>query len=76
MGDVNSTVACAMSAKRFNIKIAHVESGLRSKDYSMPEEVNRVLTDSITDYHFTTSRYANENLLKEGVEKNIFLWEI
>ena len=70
VGDVNSTVACAMSAKRFNIKIAHIESGLRSNDLSMPEEINRIITDSITDFHFTTSKYANKNLLNEGVKKN------
>lgn len=74
VGDVNSTLACAITAKKNFIDLIHVESGLRSFDYSMPEEVNRKITDSITDYHFTTLKSAGENLIKEGVEKNkIFL---
>ncbi len=61
------------SAKKLNTKVAHVEAGIRSFDISMPEEINRMVTDSITDYFFTTSEHANENLLKEGVDKkNIF----
>jgi UDP-N-acetylglucosamine 2-epimerase (non-hydrolysing) len=73
VGDVNSTVACAISAKKLGIKVAHIEAGLRSGDLSMPEEINRILTDSITDYFFTTSRLANKNLLKNGIEsKNIY----
>lgn len=67
VGDVTSTMACAITAKRFNIKIAHVEGGIRSGDLSMPEEANRILTDSITDIFFTTSKYANENLRKSGI---------
>ena len=70
VGDVNSTMASAIPAKKFNIRVAHVESGLRSGDISMPEEVNRILTDSITDWHFTTSSYANTNLKNLGVSKN------
>ena len=67
VGDVTSTMACAITAKRFNIKIAHVEGGIRSGDLSMPEETNRILTDSITDIFFTTSKYADENLRKSGI---------
>ena len=73
VGDVNSTAACAITAKKLCIQVAHVEAGIRSGDWSMPEEINRILTDSITDYFFTTSKYANENLRKMGVnDKNIF----
>jgi|TARA_B100001250_G_scaffold407562_1_gene428534 UDP-N-acetylglucosamine 2-epimerase (non-hydrolysing) len=72
VGDVNSTMACSIVAKKFNIKVAHVEAGIRSYDMTMPEEINRLLTDSITDYFFTTSKYANKNLRNLGVnEKNI-----
>tara|TARA_Y100000768_G_scaffold185678_1_gene139062 strand:+ start:84 stop:1160 length:1077 start_codon:yes stop_codon:yes gene_type:complete len=72
-GDVTSTMACSIVAKKFNIKVAHVEGGIRSFDLTMPEEINRILTDSISDYFFTTSEYANLNLRKQGVDsKNIF----
>jgi UDP-N-acetylglucosamine 2-epimerase (non-hydrolysing) len=70
VGDVNSTMACAITAKKLNIKLAHIESGIRSFDNSMPEEINRKLTDSITDYFFTTTQIANQNLLNEGISKN------
>jgi UDP-N-acetylglucosamine 2-epimerase (non-hydrolysing) len=70
VGDVNSTMACAIVAKKQNIKVAHVEAGIRSGDMTMPEEINRIVTDSITDYFFTTSRSASENLQKEGVDSN------
>jgi len=71
-GDVNSTVACSLVAKKLLIKIAHVEAGLRSFDNTMPEEINRIITDSITDYFFTTSETANQNLIKSGKKnKNI-----
>jgi UDP-N-acetylglucosamine 2-epimerase (non-hydrolysing) len=70
VGDVTSTMACAIVAKKMNLKLAHVEGGIRSFDSSMPEEINRKVTDSITDVFFTTSRFANENLRKEGVEEN------
>jgi UDP-N-acetylglucosamine 2-epimerase (non-hydrolysing) len=69
VGDVNSTMACAIVAKKQNIKVAHVEAGIRSGDMTMPEEINRIVTDSITDYFFTTSTTASENLLKYGIEK-------
>jgi UDP-N-acetylglucosamine 2-epimerase (non-hydrolysing) len=67
VGDVTSTMACAIVAQKLGVKVAHVEGGLRSGDWSMPEEINRLVTDSITNYFFTTSRYANENLRQSGV---------
>lgn len=70
VGDVNSTIACALVAAKKNIPIIHVESGLRSMDRRMPEEINRVLTDQISDILFTTEASAKENLLKEGVEED------
>ncbi len=78
VGDVNSTIACAMVAAKLNIRVAHVEAGLRSFDRSMPEEINRILTDRISDFLFTHSPDANENLLKEGIpnEKIFFVGNI
>lgn len=70
VGDVTSTMACSIAAKKMNIKVAHVEAGIRSFDLSMPEEINRMVTDSITDYFFTTSRLANQNLLNLGVKED------
>ncbi len=67
VGDVNSTIACALSAKKLGIRVAHLEAGLRSFDRSMPEEVNRVLTDAIADLLWTSSPEANDNLQNEGV---------
>jgi UDP-N-acetylglucosamine 2-epimerase (non-hydrolysing) len=69
VGDVTSTMACSIVAKKMNIKVIHVEGGIRSWDLTMPEEINRMVTDSITDYFFTTSETANQNLLKNGVNK-------
>ncbi|ERM82860.1 UDP-N-acetylglucosamine 2-epimerase [Rhodonellum psychrophilum GCM71 = DSM 17998] len=66
VGDVTSTLACSIAAKKLNIDVAHVEGGIRSGDLSMPEEINRMVTDSITDHFFTTSEIANENLRKSG----------
>jgi UDP-N-acetylglucosamine 2-epimerase (non-hydrolysing) len=66
-GDVNSTVACALVASKLGIKVGHVEAGLRSFDRSMPEEINRVLTDQISDLLFTPSEDGNRNLLIEGI---------
>lgn len=70
VGDVNSTVACALTAVKMGIKVGHVEAGLRSFDRSMPEEINRLLTDQISDFLFTTCEDANKNLLREGIAPN------
>ncbi|MBF0276057.1 MAG: UDP-N-acetylglucosamine 2-epimerase (non-hydrolyzing), partial [Nitrospinae bacterium] len=67
VGDVNSTLACAVTAKKLRIKVAHVEAGLRSRDWDMPEEVNRVVTDVLSDFLFTTDKRASENLKHEGI---------
>lgn len=67
VGDVNSTIACALVAAKKGIKVIHVEAGLRSYDRAMPEEINRVLTDQISDLLFTTEREAEANLQKEGI---------
>ena len=67
VGDVNSTMACTITAKKLGIKVAHVEAGLRSRDMTMPEEINRLCTDVLCDYLFTTDMQASGNLLKEGV---------
>ncbi len=74
VGDVNSTMACAITAKKMNnIPLAHVEAGIRSGDLTMPEEINRIVTDSITDYFFTTTQTANNNLRQMGVsEEHLF----
>ncbi|MBU2554437.1 MAG: UDP-N-acetylglucosamine 2-epimerase (non-hydrolyzing) [Bacteroidetes bacterium] len=66
VGDVTSTMACAITARKMHIPVAHVEGGIRSGDETMPEEINRMVTDSITNYFFTTSEVANENLRKSG----------
>lgn len=67
VGDVNSTMACAIVAKKLWIPVAHIEGGLRSGDLRMPEEINRLVTDSITDLFFTTDPDANTNLRREGI---------
>ncbi|CAP45183.1 non-hydrolyzing UDP-N-acetylglucosamine 2-epimerase [Bordetella petrii] len=67
VGDVTSTMACAIVAQKAGIPVGHVEGGIRSHDWSMPEEINRLVTDAITNWFFTTSRVANDNLLKAGV---------
>ena len=67
VGDVNSTIACSLTAVKLGIKVAHVEAGLRSFDRTMPEEINRILTDSISDYLFVTEKSGLENLRKEGI---------
>lgn len=74
VGDVNSTIACALTAVKLHIPVAHVEAGLRSRDWRMPEEINRVLTDRISHWLFTTSEDADRNLLAEGAPRDrIFL---
>lgn len=70
VGDVTSTMACSIVAKKMGVKVAHVEAGIRSYDLSMPEEINRMVTDSISDYFFTTSEIANNNLIKQGIGNN------
>jgi len=70
VGDVTSTMACSIVAKKLNTKVAHVEAGIRSYDLKMPEEINRMVTDCLTDYFFTTTKWAGENLKKTGIEAN------
>jgi UDP-N-acetylglucosamine 2-epimerase (non-hydrolysing) len=78
VGDVNSTMACTITAKKLGVKVAHVEAGLRSRDMAMPEEINRLCTDVLCDYLFTTDRIADQNLLREGVpaEKIFFVGNV
>jgi len=74
VGDVNSTLAASIVASKLAIPLAHIEAGLRSFDRTMPEEINRMVTDRLSDYLFTTEEAGNENLKKEGIdEKKIFL---
>ncbi len=73
VGDVTSTMACAIAAQKLKIDVAHVEGGIRSGDWTMPEEINRMVTDSISNYFFTTSETANNNLRNMGVaDERIF----
>lgn len=67
VGDVTSTMACSIAARKLGVPVAHVEGGIRSGDWSMPEEINRVVTDSITNWFFTTSETANANLRRAGI---------
>ncbi len=67
VGDVTSTMACSIVAQKMGVPVAHVEAGIRSGDWSMPEEINRMVTDSITNYFFTTSEVANQNLRQSGI---------
>lgn len=69
VGDVTSTMACSLVAKKLCVKVAHVEAGIRSWDLTMPEEINRMVTDAIADYYFTTSDVANANLTRMGIGK-------
>lgn len=69
VGDVTSTMACAISAQKLCIPVAHVEAGIRSGDWTMPEEINRLVTDAISNHFFTTSKNANDNLRRAGVEE-------
>lgn len=70
VGDVNATLACSITAKKLHIQVAHLEAGLRSYDRTMPEEINRILTDTISDYYWAPSQDAVDNLLAEGIDKN------
>lgn len=70
VGDVNSTLAAALFANKAGIKLVHLESGLRSGDRTMPEEINRILTDEVTDYFFITEQSGRDNLIKEGKNKD------
>ena len=70
VGDVNSTAACSLVASKLWIPVAHVEAGLRSFDRQMPEEINRLVTDALSDYLFITEKSGRENLLKEGIAEN------
>jgi len=74
VGDVTSTMACSITAQKLNVKVAHVEAGIRSGDWTMPEEINRMVTDSITNYFFTTTKIANDNLKKNGVSNDRIFW--
>jgi len=67
VGDVNATAACSIVARKHGVRVAHVEAGLRSHDWSMPEEINRVVTDRLSNLLFTTDRFADENLRAEGM---------
>jgi UDP-N-acetylglucosamine 2-epimerase (non-hydrolysing) len=69
VGDVTSTMACSITAQKLHVKVAHVEAGIRSGDWTMPEEINRMVTDSITNYFFTTTKFAGKNLKKLGISK-------
>jgi len=68
-GDVNSTLACSLTAAKLHIKVAHIESGLRSFDRAMPEEINRIVTDALSDIHFVSEQSGVDNLLREGAGK-------
>lgn len=70
VGDVTSTMACSIVSKKLNTKVVHVEAGIRSGDLSMPEEINRIVTDSITDYFFTTTQHASDHLKKIGISSD------
>jgi UDP-N-acetylglucosamine 2-epimerase (non-hydrolysing) len=74
VGDVTSTMATAITAQKLHVKVAHVEAGIRSGDWNMPEEINRIVTDSITNFFFTTTEQASENLRRNGIQNDcIFL---
>ena len=74
VGDVTSTMACSIVAQKLHVPVAHVEAGIRSGDWTMPEEINRLVTDSITNYFFTTTLEAGENLKKSGIPKTSIFW--
>jgi UDP-N-acetylglucosamine 2-epimerase (non-hydrolysing) len=70
VGDVTSTMACSITAQKLGVKVAHVEGGIRSGDWTMPEEINRMVTDAITNWFFTTSENANQNLTRSGISND------
>ncbi len=70
VGDVTSTMACSIVAKKLNTKVAHIEAGIRSYDLTMPEEINRMVTDCLADYFFTTTKWAGENLKNAGISED------
>lgn len=74
VGDVTSSMACAITAQKLHVKVAHVEAGIRSGDWTMPEEINRMVTDSITNYFFTTTEIANNNLCNAGIPEDRIFW--
>ena len=74
VGDVTSTMACAIAAQKLRVPVAHVEAGIRSGDWGMPEEINRLVTDSITNWYFTTSEVANQNLRQAGAREDQILF--
>ncbi len=74
VGDVTSTMACSIVAQKLHVPVAHVEAGIRSGDWTMPEEINRLVTDSITSYFFTTTPEAGENLKKSGMPNTSIYW--
>ena len=74
VGDVTSTMACAIVAQKLHIPVAHVEAGIRSGDWTMPEEINRLVTDSITNYFFTTTPEATKTILNSGVAEECVFW--
>ena len=74
VGDVTSTMACAIVAQKAHVKVAHVEAGIRSNDWEMPEEINRLVTDSVTNFFFTTTESASKNLICSGVKSDRIFW--
>lgn len=74
VGDVTSTMACSIVAQKLHVPVAHVEAGIRSGDWTMPEEINRLVTDSITSYFFTTTPEATDTILKSGVSSDRVFW--
>ncbi len=74
VGDVNSTMACSIVAQKLHVPVAHVEAGIRSGDWTMPEEINRLVTDAITNFFFTTTPEASDKLIKSGISENKIFW--
>jgi UDP-N-acetylglucosamine 2-epimerase (non-hydrolysing) len=70
VGDVTSTMACSIVAKKLNTEVVHIEAGIRSYDMTMPEEINRIVTDSLADHYYTTTKWASDNLIRLGVKKD------